>query len=141
MNTGACNACDIEILAALMPRYDVERFGILLKATPRHADVLLCTGSVTKKMAPRLRRIYDQMAEPKFVIAIGTCATSGGVFRGCYHVEEGIDKVLPVNVYIPGCPPRPDAIIWGVVKLLAVLDPKIAALAKQIEKERLGTAK
>ena len=121
-NTGACNACDIEIIAALTPRYDVERFGVQLKATPRHADILLCSGPVTKQVAPRLKRIYEQMPEPKFVVVVGTCACSGGVFDGCYNVESGIDAVLPVSAYIPGCPASPKAIIDGVVKLLASIE-------------------
>lgn len=121
-NTGACNACDIEIIAALTPRFDVERFGIQLKATPRHADILVCSGPVTRQVKERLKRIYEQMPEPKFVVAVGTCATSGGVFRGCYNVEEGIDQVIPVDAYIPGCPASPQAIIDGVVKLLTKLE-------------------
>lgn len=120
-NTGACNACDIEIIAALTPRFDLERFGVLLKGTPRHADVLLCSGPVTRQIRDRLIRIHEQMAEPKFVVAVGTCACSGGVFRGCYNVEGGIDTVLPVAAYIPGCAARPEAIIDGVVKLLSTL--------------------
>lgn len=120
-NSGACNACDIEILASLTPRYDLERFGILLKGTPRHADVLVCSGPVTLQTRDRLIRIYDQMAEPKFVVAVGTCACSGGVFRDCYCVSGGVDSVIPVSAYIPGCPARPEAIIDGVVKLLGTL--------------------
>jgi NADH-quinone oxidoreductase B subunit len=120
-NTGACNACDIEILAALTPTYDLERFGIQLKGTPRHADVLLCSGPVTMQTKDRLKRIYEQMAEPKFVVAVGTCACSGGVFQGCYCVSGGIDSVIPVSAYIPGCAVRPEAIIDGVVKLLGSL--------------------
>jgi NADH-quinone oxidoreductase B subunit len=120
-NTGACNACDIEILASLTPRFDLERFGIQLKGTPRHADVLICSGAVTLQTKDRLKRIYEQMAEPKFVVAVGTCASSGGVFHDCYGVEGGIDSVIPVSAYIPGCPVRPEAIIDGVVKLLGSL--------------------
>ncbi len=120
-NTGACNACDIEVIAALMPHYDVERFGVMLKAVPRHADVLVCSGPVTKQIKDRLVRIYEQMAEPKFVVAVGTCACSGGVFKGCYNVMGGIDSVIPVSAYIPGCPASPTAIIDGVVKLLSSL--------------------
>ncbi len=123
-NTGACNACDIEIIAALTPQYDVERFGVLLKGTPRHADVLVCSGPVTRQIKDRLVRIYDQMPDPKFVIACGTCACSGGVFQGCYNVESGIDKVIPVSAYVPGCPASPAAIIDGVVKLLGSLEAK-----------------
>jgi ech hydrogenase subunit C len=117
-NTGACNACDIEIIASLMPRFDLERFGVQLKATPRHADVLLCSGPVTKQIKDRLIRIYEQMPEPKFVVAMGTCACSGGVFQGCYNVEGGIDTVIPVSAYVPGCPASPAALIDGIVKLL-----------------------
>lgn len=123
-NSGACNACDIEIVAALTPRFDVERFGIQLKGTPRHADVLVCSGPVTHQIKDRLVRIYEQMAEPKFVVAVGTCACSGGVFQGCYAVEGGIDSVIPVSAYVPGCAARPEAIIDGVVKLLSTLEPK-----------------
>jgi ech hydrogenase subunit C len=117
-NSGACNACDIEIIAALTPRYDVERFGVVLKGSPRHADVLVCSGPVTRQIRDRLVRIYEQMAEPKFVVAVGTCACSGGVFNGCYNVLGGIDSALPVSAYIPGCPASPAAIVDGVVKLL-----------------------
>lgn len=121
-NTGACNACDIEILAALAPRFDLERFGVQLKASPRHADVILCSGPVTKQVKERLKRIYEQMPEPKFIVAVGTCAISGGVFDGCYCVDGGIDTTIPVAAYIPGCPVRPEAIIDGVVKLLEKID-------------------
>ena len=117
-NSGACNACDIEIVAALTPLYDLERFGVLLKATPRHADILMCSGPVTRQIEDRIVKIYEQMVEPKFVVAVGSCASSGGVFRGCYNVKGGIDKVIPVNAYIPGCPASPKAIIDGIVKLL-----------------------
>jgi len=122
-NSGSCNGCDIEILATLTPRYDVERFGIKLEGSPRHADVLICTGPVTRQARERLLRVYAQMPEPKFVIAVGCCAVSGGVFQGCYNVMGSIDKVIPVDVYIPGCPPRPEAIIDGVIKLLGKLQP------------------
>jgi len=118
LNTGACNACDIEILAALMPRFDLERFGILLKGTPRHADVIICTGPITRQNRDRVVRIYEQVPDPKFVVAVGACAMSGCVYRGAYNSMGGVDQVLPVNAYIPGCPIRPDALIDGVVKLL-----------------------
>jgi NADH-quinone oxidoreductase B subunit len=120
-NSGSCNGCDIEILATLTPRYDVERFGIKLQGSPRHADVLICTGPVTLQARDRLVRIYEQMPEPKFVVAVGSCSISGGVFQGCYNVVGDISAVIPVNVYIPGCPPRPEAIIFGVVELLKSL--------------------
>ena len=120
-NSGSCNGCDIEILATLTPRFDVERFGIKLQASPRQADILLVTGPVTRQARERLLRIYAQMPEPKYVVAIGSCALSGGVFQGCYNVMDGVDNVIPVNAFIPGCPPRPEAIIDGVVKLLSSL--------------------
>ena len=121
LNSGACNACDIEIVAALTPRFDVERFGILLKATPRHADVIVASGPVTRQMRDRIIRIYEQTPDPKFVIAVGACALSGCVYRGAYNILGGLDQVIPVNMYVPGCPARPDAIIDGVVKLLGKL--------------------
>jgi ech hydrogenase subunit C len=125
-NSGACNACDIETVASLTPRFDIERFGVQLKGTPRHADVLVCTGPVTKQMKDRLIRVYEQMPEPKLVVAVGTCACSGGVFQGCYCVEGGVDAVVPVSAYVPGCAARPEAIIDGVLKLLATLEHKSA---------------
>ena len=117
-NSGSCNGCDIEILATLTPRYDVERFGIKLQGSPRHADVLICTGPVTLQARDRLVRIYNQMPDPKFVIAVGSCGITGGAFQGCYNVVGSIADVIPVNVFVPGCPPRPEAIIYGVVQLL-----------------------
>ncbi len=121
LNSGACNACDIEIVAALTPRFDLERLGVLLKATPRHADVIICTGPVTRQVKDRIVRIYEQVPDPKFVVAVGACAMSGCVYRGAYNVEGGIDQVIPVDAYVPGCPARPDAILDGVVKLLGKL--------------------
>ncbi|MEI7844650.1 MAG: NADH-quinone oxidoreductase subunit B family protein [Chloroflexota bacterium] len=117
-NSGSCNGCDIEILATLTPRYDVERFGIKLEGSPRHADVMIVTGPVTRQARERLLRTYDQMPEPKFVIAVGSCTISGGVFDGCYNVGSAVDEVVPVDVYIPGCPPRPEAVINGIILLL-----------------------
>ncbi len=119
LNSGACNACDIEIVAALTPRYDVERFGVLLRATPRHADVIVASGPVTRQMRDRILRIYEQTPDPKFVLAVGSCGMSGCVYRGAYNIHGGIDQVIPVDMYVPGCPARPDAILDGVVKLLS----------------------
>jgi NADH-quinone oxidoreductase B subunit len=121
-NSGACNACDIEVIATLTPRFDIERFGIVPKGSPRHADILIVTGPVTRKQAKRLRMVYDQMPEPKYVIAMGACGASGGVFRGLYHVVDGVDRVIPVDVFVAGCPPRPDEIIDGVVKCMALME-------------------
>jgi len=124
LNSGACNACDIEIVAALTPRFDLERFGVLLKATPRHADIIIATGPATRQMKDRLIRIYEQVPEPKFVVAVGSCALSGDVYRGAYNILGGIDQVIPVDAYIPGCPVRPDTVINGVYTLLKSLEKK-----------------
>jgi NADH-quinone oxidoreductase B subunit len=116
-NTGGCNGCDIEILDLLTPRYDVERLGIIAQASPRHADVLLCTGPVTKQTKDSIVQIYSQMPAPKYVVAIGSCSNTGGVFNHSDTVLGGVDKVLPVDLYIPGCPARPEAIIEGLLQL------------------------
>jgi NADH-quinone oxidoreductase B subunit len=117
-NSGSCNGCDIEILAALTPRYDLERLGVKLMGSPRHADVMLVTGPVTRQARDRLLRIYEQMPEPRHVVAIGSCALCGGVFRGCYNCLGGVSESIPVDLYVPGCPPRPQAITYGLIKLL-----------------------
>jgi NADH-quinone oxidoreductase B subunit len=139
-NSGSCNGCDIEILASLTPRYDVERFGIRLEGSPRHADVLLVTGPVTRQARERLLRTYQQMPEPKYVISIGSCSISGGVFEGCYNVIGSVDQVIPVDVYIPGCPPRPEAVIDGIVKLLvhARGEARLPAGRPEIQEESLS---
>ena len=116
LNTGSCNGCDIEIVASLTPRYDLERFGIKLVGSPRHADVLLVTGPVTRQMEPRLRRIYAQTPDPKVVIVVGNCGAEGDVFHESYNLVGPVDQIVPVDVYVHGCPPRPEAIIDGVVK-------------------------
>lgn len=116
-NTGGCNGCDIEIIDLLTPRYDVERLGIIAQASPRHADVLLCAGPVTKQTQEGLWQIYSQMPSPKYVVAVGSCSNTGGVFVGSDTVLGGVDKLLPVDVYIPGCPVRPEGIIEALVQL------------------------
>ena len=120
----SCNGCDIEVLACLTPVYDVERFGIINTGNPKHADILLITGSINEQNKPVVRNIYDQMPDPKVVIAVGICATSGGIFKDCYNVMGGVDMVIPVDVYVPGCAARPESIIDGVVKGLAILEEK-----------------
>ena len=122
---GSCNGCDIEVLACLTPLYDVERFGVINVGNPKHADVLLVTGTVNYRNAKVLKNIYDQMPEPKAVIAIGACGNTGGVFRECYNVIGGIDKIIPVDVYVPGCPAKPEAIIDGVVAGLGKFAEKV----------------
>jgi len=121
VSSGSCNNCDIEILDLLTPRFDVERFGIILAGSPRHADVLLCTGIVNKKCVERVKEIYEQTPKPCVVVAIGACACSGGIFRDGYQMAGPLDKIIPVHVYIPGCPPKPEAIIAGIVKFLKEL--------------------
>jgi Ni,Fe-hydrogenase III small subunit len=127
VNTGACNNCDIEIVNLLTPKYDVERFGIKLVGSPRHADALLVTGVVTAQAAPRLREVYRQTSKPCVVFAIGACACETGIFNGAYHVVGPVDKIIrevdpnAIIAYVPGCPPKPEAMISGVVKALSVL--------------------
>jgi Ni,Fe-hydrogenase III small subunit len=120
----SCNGCDIEVLACLTPMYDVERFGIINTGNPKHADIFLLTGSVNEQNREVVRNLYDQMPNPKVVVAIGICATSGGVFRECYNVAGGIDKIIPVDVYVPGCAARPESIIDGIVMALGILERK-----------------
>ncbi|MEG0978817.1 MAG: NADH-quinone oxidoreductase subunit NuoB [Oscillospiraceae bacterium] len=120
----SCNGCDIEVLACLTPVYDVERFGIINTGNPKHADILLITGGVNTQNESVIKQLYDQMPFPKVVVAIGICACNGGVFKDCYNILGGIDKVLPVDIYVPGCAARPQAIIDGVVKALDILNEK-----------------
>jgi membrane-bound hydrogenase subunit mbhJ len=118
VNASSCNGCDIEILAALTPRYDAERLGVELVPSPRHADVLLVTGTINPLMRDRLKTVYEQVPEPRHVVAIGACGLGGGVYKECYNAGRGVDTVIPVDLFIPGCPPRPEAIIWGILKLV-----------------------
>ncbi len=120
----SCNGCDIEVLAATTPRFDVERFGIINTGNPKHADIFLCTGGVNAQNQDVVRQIYDQMPDPKVVLACGICACDGGIFKECYNILGGTDTVIPVDVYVPGCAVRPEAIIDGVVKALQILDDK-----------------
>ena len=120
-----CNNCDIEILDLLTPRYDLERFGIQLVGSVRHADVLLVTGSINKKIAPRLKRLYEQAPKPCLVVAVGGCSCSMIMFKDSYNMAGPADKVIPVDAYIPGCPPKPEAMIMAVVKLVQKLKGKI----------------
>lgn len=108
--------CAIEMMTAGSSYYDLDRFGVIFRASPRHSDAMIVAGTVTKKMAPVVRRVYDQMPEPRYVIAMGSCACSGGIFD-TYSTVQGVDVFLPVDVYIPGCPPRPEALIEGIIKL------------------------
>ena len=116
--TFATSCCGIEFMAVGCARYDFSRFGFeVTRNSPRQADLIMCAGTITNKMAPALKRLYDEMAEPKYVVAVGGCAISGGPFKSSYHVVKGIDEIIPVDVYIPGCPPRPEAILYGMMQL------------------------
>ena len=123
-DASSCNGCDIEILACLTPMYDVERFGIINTGNPKHADIFVVTGSINEANREVIQNIYNQMSDPKVVVAVGICACSGGVFRECYNVAGGIDKLIPVDVYVPGCAARPESIIDGIVTALGILEEK-----------------
>lgn len=123
-DASSCNGCDIEVLACLTPLYDVERFGVINTGDPKQADILLITGAVNDQNKEVVKQLYEQMPNPKVVVAIGICACSGGMFRECYNILGGVDTVIPVDVYVPGCAARPESIIDGVVKGLTVLEEK-----------------
>ena len=123
-NAGSCNGCDIEILACLSPKYDLERNGVINTGNPKQSDIFLVTGPVTYRSRSRLLELYNQMPNPKVVVAVGSCACTGGVFRGMYNVEDGVDRYIPVDVYIPGCASSPELIMDGVVKALEILEKK-----------------
>lgn len=120
-NAGACNGCDIELLACLSPRYDVEQLGIRLEGSPRHADVLCVSGPVTRATRSALELIYQQVPSPKVVVAIGSCAASCNVFAGSPMIVGPVDRIIPVDVHVPGCPPRPHTIIQGVAQAIECL--------------------
>jgi ech hydrogenase subunit C len=120
----SCNGCDIEVLACLTPLYDVERFGVVNTGNPKHADILLVTGGVNERNVEVVATLYRQMPDPKVVVAVGACACSGGIFARAYNIAGGIDTVVPVDVYVPGCAARPESIIDGVVSGIAALEHK-----------------
>ena len=130
-NTGACNGCDIEVICVLTPYYDAERFGIKLVGSPRHADVLLVSGPVTRQVAPALLKLYEAVPSPKLVIAIGSCPTGGNIWFDSYATLGGLEKVLPVNYFVPGCPPRPEAILHGVAVALGIAPKKVSPIVKR----------
>ena len=129
----SCNGCDIEVLATMTPLYDVERFGIINTGNPKHADVLLLTGGVNAQTAPVIRQLYNMMPDPKVVVACGICACDGGIFKECYNILGGADKVVPVDVYVPGCAVRPEALIEGVVKAIGILEEKRKKLKESMK--------
>jgi len=135
-NAGGCNGCDIEILACLAPKYDIERFGMINTGNPKQSDILLVTGPVTKRSRERLVEIYAQMPEPKVVVACGVCACTGGVFRGMYNCEGGIDQYIPVDVYVCGCGTRPEQIIDGVIQAIGILEKKTKELEQSVRLKR-----
>lgn len=124
----SCNGCDIEVLACTTPVYDVERFGVINTGNPMHADIFLITGGINSQNADVVKQIYEQMPQPKVVIAVGTCACTGGIFKECYNIKGGADTVIPVDIYVPGCAARPESIIDGVVKGVALFKEKAEAL-------------
>ena len=123
-DASSCNGCDIEVLACLTPVYDVERFGILNTGNPKHADIFVITGGVNELNKKVVANIYEQMPDPKVVVAVGICACSGGVFKECYNIAGGVNTVIPVDVYVPGCAARPESIIDGIVQALGILEDK-----------------
>lgn len=118
VDSGSCNACELEIISLSNPVYDIERFGIHFTASPRHADMLLVTGPVTRNMELALRKAYEAAPEPKIVVAVGDCARDAGIFKGSYAVAGGVGNVIPVDAYIGGCPPRPQELLYGILHIL-----------------------
>lgn len=136
-DASSCNGCDIETLACLTPVYDVERLGVINTGNPKHADIFLVTGAVNEQCREVIKNIYSQLPEPKVVVAVGACAATGGIFRDCYNISGGVDTVIPVDLYVPGCAARPEVIIDGVIKAVAVLEEKqrtMAAIANSIDR-------
>ena len=134
----SCNGCDIEVLACLTPVYDVERFGVINTGNPKHADIFLITGGITQQNKPVVQQLYSQMPSPKVVVAVGICACNGGIFKECYNIIGGVDTIIPVDIYVPGCAARPEAIIDGVVKAVALLDEKKKKMAEEKKLEKAG---
>ncbi len=132
VDAGSCNGCDIEVLDALTPYFDIERFGMKLVASPKQADAVIVTGPVTRQFKRFLKRIYEYLPKPTAVVAVGSCACGGGIWHDTYNVIGGVDKVIPVDVYVPGCPPRPSAIIHGVLVALGVIEQKVKRVERSL---------
>jgi len=129
VSSGSCNNCDIEILDCLTPRFDLERFGVVLVGSIKHADVMLCTGSANRQTIPIIKKLYEQMPKPGFVIVYGACGCSRGLFKDSYNTGAPLDEIIPVDAYIPGCPPKPEATIGALVKLTDKIKAKKAKTA------------
>ena len=123
-DASSCNGCDLEVLACLTPLYDVERFGVVTTGNPKHADILVITGSVNGRNVEVVQNLYRQMPEPKVVVAVGACASTGGIFANAYNVQGGVDKVIPVDVWVGGCAARPESVIDGVIRGIEALERK-----------------
>lgn len=137
VNCNSCNGCDIEFLACLTPLYDAERFGTINIGTPKQADIMVVTGSVNLKSLNVLKNIYDQMPDPKVVVAVGACACTGGIFHSCYNVIGGVNEVMPVDVYVPGCCPKPETILDGIIEATEILERKRAEREQKVKEVAL----
>ena len=131
----SCSGCDIEVLACLTPIYDVERFGVINTGNPKHADIFLITGGINTQNAPIVKKLYETMPSPKVVVAVGICASDGGIFKECYNITGGVETAIPVDIYVPGCAARPEAIIDGVVKAVGLLNEKRNAMKAEAKKK------
>ena len=132
----SCNGCDIEVLACLTPVYDVERFGVINTGDPMQADIFLITGGINTHNQSVVKQLYDQMAEPKVVVAVGTCACTGVIFKECYNIIGGADTTIPVDIYVPGCAARPQSIIDGVVKAVGLFQKRADEMVQEAKRER-----
>lgn len=140
LDTGSCNGCDWEIAALLNPYHDIQRLGIDFVASPRHADLLLVTGIMTRNLEEAARRTYEAMSAPRLVVAVGACAISGGVFAGTYAGRDGISDVLPVDVFVPGCPPRPEALVHGLLVAVGRMVPFTSGARRGADDTAMGTS-
>ncbi len=131
----SCNGCDIEVLACLTPVYDAERFGIVNTGDPLQADIFLITGGINSQNQPVVKQLYEQMSNPKVVVAVGTCACTGGIFKECYNIKGGVDTTIPVDIYVPGCAARPQSIIDGLVQAINLFEKRCDDYTYQLTTE------